>query len=80
MLEESEKTGKPIVIDANQIKGISIFKGKKPLLPEGKKIHHIEIRTIPFELPVTIFVPGSGIQYDIILRAEERSPNNTRIN
>jgi hypothetical protein len=73
MLEESEKTGKPIIIDASSIKGISIYKGNKSLLPDFQKIHHIEIRSIPFELPVTIFVPGSGIQYDIALRAEERS-------
>jgi len=74
MLKESEKTGKPIILDASVIKGISIFKGKKSLLSDDQKIHHIEIRSIPFELPVIIFVPGCGIQYNISLRAEEASP------
>ena len=74
MLEESERTGKPVIIDASSIKGISIYKGNKSLLSDDQKVHHIEIRSIPLELPVTIFVPGSGIQYDISLRAEEKSP------
>lgn len=74
MLVESEKTGKPLILDASVIKGVSIFKGKKSLLSDDQKIHHIEIRSIPFELPVIIFVPGCSIQYNISLRAEEASP------
>jgi hypothetical protein len=74
MINESEKNGKPIIIDANAIKEVSIYKGRKSLIPNDKNICRIEIRPIPYELPVKIFVPGCDIEYDIILRVVERNP------
>lgn len=76
MLKESERTGEPIIIDSSSIRSVSIYKGNKPPIPEGGDLGHIELRLIPFELPVSVFTPGSFIRYDIILRAEEKGPTS----
>ncbi|KYC45518.1 MAG: hypothetical protein AMQ74_01899 [Candidatus Methanofastidiosum methylothiophilum] len=74
LMEESEKTGTPIILDASTIKEISIFKGNKPLLADTQNVGQIEVRSVPFEIPVTIYVPGNGIRYEISLRVEEKNP------
>ncbi|MBN1323456.1 MAG: hypothetical protein JW986_05580 [Methanotrichaceae archaeon] len=71
--ENAVKDDKPIVFVGDEIKEVRIYKGRKFILSDGQKIDRIELKPIPFELPVKIFVPNCDIEYDIVLRVAERT-------
>lgn len=76
MIEESSKTGKPIVINSDSIKEVSIYRGNKPLYKNDKRLDRIELRPIIPKFPVKIFVPGSDSFYDVVLQLEQRKENS----
>jgi hypothetical protein len=76
MLKESEKSGLPVIFNADSIKEMTIYKGDEPLFPPDLKPYRLELRPIPFNLPVEIFIPNSDISYSIDLRVEEENPSS----
>jgi hypothetical protein len=72
MIEESSKTGKPIIIKSDAIKEVSIYRGDKSLYKNKTKFGRLELIPIIPKYPVKIFVPGTDSSYNIVLQLEQR--------
>lgn len=76
MIEESSRTGEPIIFDSDSIKEATIYRGDKPLHKNKNGFGRIELRPIVPEFPVRILVPGSDSSYDVVLQLEQRKADS----